>query len=398
MAHVREVNRKGGRAFEVRWRANGGFKQRTFTAKREAERFALKVENELADGSSTEALVKKSKTFREVAEAMMAASHQLKPKTRHGYEEGFRLHIYPTFGARRITSITSMDVELWAADMRTKVAPKTGTTYAASSVRGTMIALSKVFKYAQRHRLITVNPCTGVERPRVVREEPVFLSPGQVSRVAEWLDVVPPYGLVIRFAAYTGLRPGELEALRIRDINFLRKHVEVRRQVQRIPGGDLEYITPKSARAVRDVPMTSSLLAELQEHIAAHPYRSDPDALLWPGRKKGGYGANRAALSYDVPFRHGSVYRGHLKPALEELGIPVVRWYDLRHFYASACAAAGYDIHTVARWMGHANINLTYGTYMHLFADMHDMDRLDALAATSPPARSVPRIGASQLQ
>ncbi|MFC6356697.1 tyrosine-type recombinase/integrase [Luethyella okanaganae] len=163
--------------------------------------------------------MKNSKTFREVAEAMMAASHQLNPKTRHGYEECFRLHIYPAFGARRITTITSMDVEAWAADLRTKVAPKTGRPYPASSVR-TMIALSKVFKYAQRHRLITVNPCTGVERPRVVREEPVFLSPVQVERVADWLDVVPPCGLIIRFAAYTGLRPGELEALRIRDTNF----------------------------------------------------------------------------------------------------------------------------------------------------------------------------------
>ncbi|MFC6356696.1 tyrosine-type recombinase/integrase [Luethyella okanaganae] len=97
-----------------------------------------------------------------------------------------------------------------------------------------------------------------------------------------------------------------------------------------------------------------------------------------------------------MPFRHGSVYRSHLKPALEELGIPVVRWYDLRHFYASACAAAGYDIHTVARWMGHANINLTYGTYMHLFADMHDMDRLDALAVNALQDRPLPTIGRAQ--
>lgn len=66
MAHVREVERKGGTAFEVRWRAaTGKFQQKTFTGKRDAERFALKVENELADGNSTEPLVKNGKTFRE---------------------------------------------------------------------------------------------------------------------------------------------------------------------------------------------------------------------------------------------------------------------------------------------------------------------------------------------
>lgn len=392
MAHVREVTRKNGTVYEVRWRnTNRRFQQRTFPARREADRFALRVENDLAEGNSTDALVKNSKKYREVAEAMMAASHALKPKTRHGYEENFRLHIYPTFGERRITAITSLDVEKWAADMRTKIAPKTGRPYAASSVRHAMIALSKVFKYAQRHRLITANPCLGIEKPKLVREEPVFLTPDQVATLTQRLDSTPPYGLVVRFAAYTGLRPGELEALRIRDINFLRRQVEVRRQAQRTPGGRWDYITPKSARAVRDVPLTASLLASLREHIDTHPYRGDPDALLWPRRKKGGHGENRAPLSYDVPLRHESVYRGHMQPALEALNIPIVRWYDLRHFYASACAAAGYDIHTVARWMGHANINLTYSTYMHLFSGMHDMDRLDALSGAQP-ACPLPRV------
>ncbi|GGR28849.1 tyrosine-type recombinase/integrase [Agromyces mediolanus] len=401
MANVREVARKDGVAYEVRWRdANGKFKQKTFTARREADRFSLRVENELADGGGTEALVKNAKKFRDVAEAMMAATHKLKPKTRRGYEDCFALHIYPTFGNRRINTITSMDVEKWAAEMRTKPKPKHNDDapdlpYAASTVRGALIALSKVFKYAARHRLISGNPCAGIEKPKIVREEPTFLSPQQVERLADWLDDVPPYGLIVRFAAYTGLRPGELEALRIRDINFLRRHVEVRRQAQHTPKVGLEYITPKSAKAVRDVPLTRSLLRALAQHVEAHPYRSDPDALLWPGRKKGGAPGKRAPLSYDVPFRHGSVYRGHLKPALEELGIPVVRWYDLRHFYASACAAQGIDIHKVARWMGHANINMTYSTYMHLFVDGHeaDMERLDALGGAATPVEPLARIG-----
>ncbi len=401
MAHVREVSRKGGTAYEARWKVNGKFKQRTFTVKREAERFALKVENEIADGQSTDALVKNAKRFRDVAQASMDAATRLKPKTRRGYEDAYKLHIYPTFGDRRINSITSLEVEAWLAELETKPKRKPkdapddapAVPLSASTRRGIVIALSKVFRYALKHRLITTNPCAVIEKPQIVREEPVFLSPGQVAAIAEWLDDVAPYGLVVRFAANTALRPGELEALRIRDINFLRRHVEVRRQAQYIAGEGWHYQTPKSAKSVRDVPLSPSLLAALRDHIATHPYRADPDALLWPGRRKGGPAGKRAPLSYDVPFRHESVHKSYVRPAMEAVGIQPVVWYSFRHYFASACAAAGYNIHDVAKWMGHANINITFSTYVHLFTDHHDMAGLAALATAALAVQPIPMLG-----
>lgn len=78
---------------------------------------------------------------------------------------------------------------------------------------------------------------------------------------------------------------------------------------------------------------------------------------------------------------------------MEAVGIEPVVWYAFRHFYASACAAAGYNIHDVAKWMGHSNINVTYSTYMHLFAGTHDMAGLDALSAAATPVQPLPRIG-----
>lgn len=395
MAHVREVTRKTGAAYEVRWKANGTFKQRTFSVKREAERFALKVENELADGNSTDALVKNSKTFREVAEASMAASAaRLKPKTAGQYELAYRLHIYPTFGERRINSITSMDIEAWLAGMQTKVSAQTGRTLAPASVLGAYVALSKAFGYAMKHRIVASNPCAVVDKPRLRHEEPVFLSPAQVAAVASALDAYAPYGLVVRFAAYTGLRAGELAALRIRDVNFLRRHVEVRRTVQRVPRGGWSFGTPKSARSTRDVPLSRDLLADLAAYLEQHPNRFNADAALWPGRIPGGAGDVRA-LDYDRQFDVASVYRHYFKPALARLDLPAVRWHDLRHFYASACAAAGIEIRKVSRWMGHANINTTDSIYTHLFNGSHDadMDALDAVSARSSDVRPVARLG-----
>lgn len=85
-----------------------------------------------------------------------------------------------------------------------------------------------------------------------------------------------------------------------------------------------------------------------------------------------------------MPPLHESIHSGHIRPAMEELGIRPLVWYAFRHFYASAIAAAGYTIHDLARWMGHENIQLTYDTYMHLFPDTHNMANLDAVAATAP--------------
>lgn len=396
MANVREVQRKDGIAYEVRWKSNGKWPQRTFTVKREAERFALKVENELADGNSTDALVKNSKTFREVADTMQAAhSHSLKPKTRRDNAATYMLHIYPAFGTRRVNSITTLDIEQWLANQRGAVSEKTGKPYSQSSIRTRYVALSSVFKYATQLRLISSDPCGPVRIPKVEHHELTFLAPEQVAAIVDRLDATQPDGLIVQFAAYTGLRAGELEGLRVSDVNLFARQpfVRVQRQAQYTPGVGWEYIAPKSANSIRNVPLNRALADRLREHLEQHPHRLDPNAALWPGRRRGGRGMSRGALDHTIQFNHDNLYRKHFLPALAELGIPAVRWHDLRHFYASACAAAGIPIERAAKYMGHADIATMYKHYLHLFADSHtdDMDRLDLVAArpASPP---LPRI------
>ncbi len=138
----------------------------------------------------------------------------------------YRIHIFPVFGNRKITSITSLEIEAWLSGMQSKVSERTGKPLSDSSVHGAWIALNKVFAYAAKHRLIASNPCAVVDKPRVVHKERSFLHPGEVAQIAALLDEYEPYGLIVRFAAATGLRQGELAALRIRDVNLLRRHAE----------------------------------------------------------------------------------------------------------------------------------------------------------------------------
>lgn len=383
MANVREVARKNGAAYEVRWRsASGKFLQKTFPVKRDADRFALRIENELADGGSTDALVKNAKTFREVAEASMTASASIKPKTLEGYERDYRLHIYPVFGNRRINTITSLEVEAWLADMRTKVSERTGQPLSPSSVHGTYIAISKAFKYAMKHRLITANPCAVVDKPKVPKVERAYLLPGHVAKLAKALDDSAPYGLILRFAAYTGLREGELAALRVGDVNLLHKRVSVRRTVARVKGGWREG-TPKTARSRRDVPLSGALVAEVATYLAGHPYATNPDAPLWPGRIPGSAGDVRG-LDYERQFDVASLIRYYFKPALATLGLTGYSWHDLRHFYASALLATKhYSLQQISAWMGHASYATTVDLYGHLLDTTPDMDAFDNLMAAS---------------
>ncbi|MBU4557491.1 MAG: tyrosine-type recombinase/integrase, partial [Actinobacteria bacterium] len=317
------------------------------------------------------------------------------------------LHIYDAFGERRISQISSLDVEKWWAAMQVKLKPKSNPDapdelYAPSSLNGILTTLGRVFHHAQKHQLITVNPCDAVDRIKMDHTEVEFYDPHEIAALLDYLDLTPPYGLIVRFACKTGLRPGELEALRIGDIkhvNFQRGHVEVVRQRQHTTKRGWKEKRTKTSAANRKVPLPPSLLSELRDHLAQHPHHDDPDALLWPGRDKGGdirhnltpEGADRR-LNYNKALRCEGVYRSHVVPALEALGLRKLPWYSFRHFYASWSAAQGYQIETVAKRLGHSNLQIMYKHYLHLFSDHDDMSRLDALDTVAPVQR-IPSLG-----
>src|SRR5690606_19441062 len=154
---------------------------------------------------------------------------------------------------------------------------------APATVRNHYRALSKVLRYAVRHQLIAHNPAEGVALPRRTGGdafEPVYLTPEQVERLARELDPTWPYGLLVRFAAYTGLRAAEIAGLRVRDVNLLRREVRVERTLHRVTGG-WRVGQPKSARSTRSVPLLhGGLLADMAAYLGEHPHRSDPDAWL----------------------------------------------------------------------------------------------------------------------
>lgn len=191
--------------------------------------------------------------------------------------------------------------------------------------------------------------------------------PEQIAVLAD--AVGNDYRTLVLFAAYTGLRAGEIAGLRVKDVDPLHRRVTVRESVSDV-NGHLVVVTPKNGRT-RTVPLARFLVGPLVDQGAG---RAQEDFLFGPG---------------DRPLRHGNFYARHFKPAvrralLDELS--GLRFHDLRHTCASLLIHEGMHVVAVSRFIGHSAIQITVDRYGHLFHDEQGkladaMDR--AYASTS---------------
>ena len=185
-------------------------------------------------GTTTAPLVRRVPTVAQVVEASLEPSRPgPKDHTHRSYVSIYRNRVLPTFGKRKVTEVTRADVQAWVTALH-------GEGLAPPTVHHRYVALKKAFRYAQDDRLIAYNPCDFIRLPKNAGAHafaPVFLTAAQVEALAAHLDTVAaPYGLLVRFAAYTGLRAAEITGLRVRDLNLKAGHVEVRQTLQRIDG------------------------------------------------------------------------------------------------------------------------------------------------------------------
>jgi integrase len=382
MAHVKK-NPTG--TYSVLWREKNPtghvvFRQKTFRAKRAAERFARNTELALERGDATPA-PRRAPTVRVLVETSLAASKsKLKPSTYSGYVFTYNNHVLPEFGDLPITALTPALVEEWVQGLA-------GKGLSPATIRNTFVALTKVCKYAIRHGYIAQNPCTGTPLPKATSPTDTFtgqvLTRAEVEDVAESLNA--PLGLLLRFMAYTGLRAGEVAGLQIEDFDPLHGTVQVRRTVQRIQGRGWVATAPKTKRSARKLPILSSdLLGDMRTFLEAHPNRANPSATLWPGRKPGTH-----AVDYNRRLDPTNFLRWYFRPALKTRGLPEdFRLHDLRHTAASLWLAAGIEPYKVSRWLGHSNIAVTDSIYSHLYPTDYAAERaaFDEQAKPKPKA------------
>lgn len=277
-----------------------------------------------------------------------------------------------TFADVPIGQIRRSHVEQWVKIMSGTLAP-------ATVARRVKDARS-VFRGAVRDRVIAVDPSEGVRLPRQRRAEHALTIPTPVQVGAILAAADDQFRPFVALCAFAGLRLGEASAVMVGDVDFLRRCLKVERQVQRVPGGT-EVRAPKFG-SERTVYLGDDLLAVLARHCETlrSPY-------LFAGESGEPMPPSTVGKLWDkTVLAAGLATRERTKTKTGKTKITTTREFtihDLRHFYASGLIAAGCDVVTVQRALGHASATLTLGTYSHLWPTAEDRTRKAASALWS---------------
>lgn len=311
-------------------------------------------------------------SFREFAEQWRADQLHHRPSTAAQCESRLRLHVYPTLGSMRISSIRRSDVQR-------VVTTATENGLAPSTVAVVHSYLSAIFKAAVVDRVIAVNPCVKIKLPATTTGKVTPLTVEQVGLIAG--RVPPRYRAMVLLDAASGLRSGELRGLTVDRLSpalHVRSDVPPQRVVLRVDrqlvdsddDGAPVFGPVKTPAADRSVPLGASVARLLADHLAEH-------------------GPGNGGLVFSTPdglpmnrSRAGHIWRN----ATADMGLrPRAGWHELRHFAASLLISEGLSPRAVADRLGHEDPAETLRTYSHLWPT----DEERAVAATEDALRGV---------
>ena len=360
---IRRVRQDGSVGYTATYRdpSGRGRSAGTFKTRREAERAGRRAETKVEDGSWLDRNAGRI-TFHDYVEQVWWPSRHLEVSTRAGYRANLDKHFLPYFGTMPMAEIMPSTVQGW-------VTAAVAGGLSARSVVKYHVMLHGVFKRAVRDRVIGYNPCADTELPKVVPAKIHILTPDEFDRLLA--EIPTKYRVLVLTAIETGLRWGELIALRPRHVDFLRRCLTVEETIVEVskrhsPTGERMIVKPypkdDEARTIRISPALVEALAARIEAIGL-----GRDDLLFPSVEKPG----------GSPISRNTFRTRVWLPALGRAALGFhVRMHDLRHAHASWLLAGGADLKTVMDRMGHSQIQTTQ-KYLHSLPDADD----SALAA-----------------
>jgi integrase len=302
----------------------------TFRTKREAEGFLADTRADVGRGTwinpSAGTIL-----LRDYATTWLT-QRSLRPRTRELYEGLLRRHNLPTLGDLCLNQVTSLRIRSWHADRVSAAAS------GASTLSKCYRLLHAIYQTAVEDDLVVKNPCilrgASVERPA---ERPT----ATVAQVFELADAIEEsLGATVLLATFTGLRLGELRALRRNRIDLLHRKVMVVEQLQQLKDGTMVVGPPKSDAGLRTVAIPKAIVPDLERHLARFG-SSDPDGLVFVGTS-------------GQPVRLATFYTSWHK-ATRAVGLVGFHFHDLRHTGNTIAAATGASTKELMSRMGHAS-------------------------------------------
>lgn len=323
----------------------------TFTTKTDAARWLDAVEVDINRGQWRDPRGA-DMTLHDLGAAWIAEHPDLRPRTRELYEQLWRCYVEPRLGSLQLGRLTPAAVKAWN---RKLIAERPAATTPAKAYR----LLRAMLNTAVADDVIVRNPCTirGAGQERSDERTPPTLA--EVERLAE--SVPSRYAVLVRLAAMTGCRWGELVALRRHRVDPLHGRLQIVEQLVEVEGGHISVGPPKTSAGVRQVSIPPHLLPAVVEHMAAYSEQT-PDGLLFTGPK----GAYLTRRNFTVTWTKAK------KKAGVDAGL---HFHDLRHLAATLAAGVpGTTTKDLMSRLGHASARAAL-RYQH-----SSEDRDDALA------------------
>lgn len=254
------------------------------------------------------------------------------------YDVQLRCHILPAFGSRRLCDIARVDVQCFLADKR-----KHG--FSGSSTHGMRTAISKVMQAAVDWNLLEQNPARGIRiGDRAPKTERLYLNPKEVGRLLTSLS--EPCRTLVLVAVLTGMRIGEILALRWKVLDLDRGVIQVRETVS-----EGKFGSPKTKSSRRDIPISQPVCDAFQTQLAGCRQRG-PEDLVFTTRNQ-------------TPLNPKNLLRRVLQPTCKALGLPLISWHSFRHTHATQLAEVGESLRTAQALLGHSDLETTLNVYTH---------------------------------
>lgn len=285
-----------------------------------------------------------------------------KIKTLESYRGIVRTHIAPGLGSRALARLTPQDVQRFLTEK--------GKTASPSMVKHIRDVLRIALSQAVRWRMIAHNPAAATESPRVEQREIRALSLDEARGILAAFKG-NRYEMPVTLALCLGLRRGEVLGLRWVDVDLDAATLTVRHQVQFI-AREWQFVEPKSKESRRTLPLPTFLVEALRAHrtrqleqrLAVGPVWHDYD-LVCP-------------TEVGTP-QHGLNLTHRFQARLKAVGLPPMRFHDLRHGAATVLLAQGASIKEIQVILGHSDYKSTL-VYSHIVPELmrQNADRMQA--------------------
>jgi integrase len=281
----------------------------------------------------------------------------VRQRTWERYEQIVRVHLQPELGRLKLKGLTSTHVRSLYQEKLQSRSPRT-VEYIHTTLR-------KALKDAVSDTLIPRNATDGIKAPKTKKKEINPLNPEQTRT---FLGAVRGDRLEALYvlAVHRGLRQGELLGLRWEDVDLEGGTVQVRRTLSLTRDGHI-FEPPKNGKG-RSIELTQPTVEALKSHLTSQ--LKEIEAL----------GDDYKDQGLIFPGEHGQPIRpwtltGKFERILQRVGLPRIRFHDLRHTCATLLLSKGVHAKFVQELLGHATISITLDTYSHVIPAMGDQTR-----------------------